>query len=81
MLAGEDIGVDRDATFQHRCRSGSSVGPAVVATGVGAAVGRTFTVCGAVGAAVVAVRIGTAVGRSLTAGAGGGDVVVIECHR
>src|SRR5690242_1208362 len=63
--------------------SGSSVGTAVVAFGVGAAVGRAFAGAlarGAVGAAVVAFGVGAAVGSAFAAAACSRHVVIVECH-
>src|SRR5215218_1492466 len=60
--------------------SRGSVGTAVVAFGVRAAVGGTFAARGSVGTAVVAFGVRAAVGGTLPTATRGGDVVVIEWH-
>ena len=57
-------------------RSGGSVGAAVVAFGVGAAVGGAFAACGSVGSAVVAFGVGAAVSGAFAACGSVGSAVV-----
>src|SRR6478735_4528768 len=69
-------------------KSRGSVGTAVIAFRVGAAVGRTLacvfargiSACGSVGSAVLAFGVGAAVGRTLSAAARRRHVVIVECH-